>query len=359
MKATFLRDVSRLLVAAVVVLAPAALGSAAQRGGQTPAGLDPMEPPRCSGNQELTIRDRYISTRGNGVEVSGNCEVTIVDSHIVADGVAVLVQGNGQVEIVRSHLEGGAGGLQVADNAAARFRGSVIAGGVTAVDFGELVDEGDNSYETTATVSAGTAVTIGADGVVISDESGTVTVGPDGVIVSDRGGTVTIDGGYVRVESAGTVVEVDSAWRISPGGSHDTASILRELGAVEESGELRIDLAGDVLFDYDSVDVRPDAAAQLAKIAHVLRDRSTGEITVIGHTDARGSEEYNAQLSEARAVAVMRWLHQHEGIPPSLMRGKGMGAARPIDYNTMPDGSDNPAGRARNRRVEITFATRS
>lgn len=52
----------------------------------------------------------------------------------------------------------------------------------------------------------------------------------------------------------------------------------------------------------------------------------------------------------------MRWLHEGEDIPVQLMRGRGLGSKEPIDY--MPDGRDNPAGRAKNRRVEIYFAVR-
>ena len=73
--------------------------------------------------------------------------------------------------------------------------------------------------------------------------------------------------------------------------------------------------------------------------------------------DSVGDDTYNPKLSEARAIAVMRWLNVNEGIPLELMRGQGMGAKKPIVHNTHPDGSDDPAGRAKNRRVEIRFST--
>jgi outer membrane protein OmpA-like peptidoglycan-associated protein len=87
--------------------------------------------------------------------------------------------------------------------------------------------------------------------------------------------------------------------------------------------------------------------------------RSAGEIYVIGHTDSMGDDQYNQKLSEARAISVMRWLNETEDIPLALMKGRGMGSKKPITYNTMPDGSDNPEGRAKNRRVEIRFASQS
>ena len=82
------------------------------------------------------------------------------------------------------------------------------------------------------------------------------------------------------------------------------------------------------------------------------------DIFVVGHTDSVGDNAYNQKLSERRAVSVMHWLNTHESIPAHLMKGQGMGAKKPIAYNTMPDGSDNPEGRAKNRRVEIRFASR-
>lgn len=83
-----------------------------------------------------------------------------------------------------------------------------------------------------------------------------------------------------------------------------------------------------------------------------------GEIYVIGHTDSVGSDESNQNLSEGRAVSVMRWLNARERVPADLMRGRGMGEKKPIAYNTLPDGRDNPAGRAQNRRVELRFAAK-
>ncbi len=71
-----------------------------------------------------------------------------------------------------------------------------------------------------------------------------------------------------------------------------------------------------------------------------------------------GSDAHNLDLSQARAVAVMRWLNRSEGIPTEIMVGQGLGAKKPITHNTMPDGSDNPEGRARNRRVEIAIESK-
>ena len=148
------------------------------------------------------------------------------------------------------------------------------------------------------------------------------------------------------------------AWRVvTRSTEYDTEQVLVELGAKTVDDTIQLQLAGDVLFDFDSSAIRPDAAVQLAKVAHVLRDRSVGEVTLVGHTDSIGTDQYNQKLSEARAVAVMRWLNQKEQIPAALMVARGVGSTKPIAYNTMPDGTDNPSGRAKNRRVEIGFGT--
>lgn len=168
------------------------------------------------------------------------------------------------------------------------------------------------------------------------------------------------DGNEYELMLGGSSVVVPGDWRGA--GTHyraaDTDRILTELGAVEEGDVIRLALAGDVLFDFDSTAIRDDAAAQLAKAAHVIRQRSVGEVYVVGHTDSVGGDDYNLKLSRQRAEAVMSWLNGHEGIPDAIMVGRGMGSGKPVAHNTMPDGSDNPAGRAKNRRVEILLAER-
>jgi OOP family OmpA-OmpF porin len=76
-------------------------------------------------------------------------------------------------------------------------------------------------------------------------------------------------------------------------------------------------------------------------------------VEVAGHTDAIGTAEYNQGLSERRARAVYDYLTSH-GVDASRISGpNGYGETRPIAPNTNADGSDNPEGRARNRRTEL------
>ena len=74
-----------------------------------------------------------------------------------------------------------------------------------------------------------------------------------------------------------------------------------------------------------------------------------------GHTDGKGSDSYNLDLSVRRADSVKIWLTSHGRCGNNAVSTKGWGKARPIASNTLANGSDNPAGRAKNRRVEITL----
>jgi outer membrane protein OmpA-like peptidoglycan-associated protein len=161
----------------------------------------------------------------------------------------------------------------------------------------------------------------------------------------------------VRIRSGDREVVASGEWRET--GTVDVDRLLGDLGAVVGDGVIRVDVAGDVLFEFDSAEVQAAAAAKLAQIAQVIRSRSAGEVLVVGHTDGIGSQAYNMKLSRDRALAVIRWLHEEEGIPAAIMVGRGLGASRPVAPNALPDGSDNPTGRARNRRVEIQVATRA
>jgi outer membrane protein OmpA-like peptidoglycan-associated protein len=355
--------------------------------------LKPSGPVVCDSNDDLVIRGRSIETTGNGLEVHGNCDVLLVDSRIVADGIGVLVRNNGDVEIENCYIEGALAEILAENLSEAYYRDSTIRGGIRSRNLAELHDEGGNDIDgsvSNASPSSGSGhhsqSTVRVGNVVI-DEDGVRAGSPaeDAVEISERGvkvggreevrvredgsvhidsgnSKVTVEGDYVRLESPDSSVHITSGWRArgsSTYSSADTSRILVELNANTRDGEVQLNLAGDVLFGFDSTAIRSDAAAQLGKVAHVIRKRSVGEIYVIGHTDSVGSDAYNQKLSEARAIAVMRWLNENEQIPLALMRGRGMGSKKPLTYNTMPDGSDNPEGRAKNRRVEIRFASDS
>jgi outer membrane protein OmpA-like peptidoglycan-associated protein len=123
---------------------------------------------------------------------------------------------------------------------------------------------------------------------------------------------------------------------------------------VKESGtEVRIDLAADVLFDFDKATILPRAEQRLMQAAQIIRDKAKGTVRIDGYTDAKGSDAYNQKLSERRAAAVKMWFVNRGGLRSVGFVIKGFGAKNPVAANKKPDGSDNPDGRSQNRRVEI------
>jgi outer membrane protein OmpA-like peptidoglycan-associated protein len=134
--------------------------------------------------------------------------------------------------------------------------------------------------------------------------------------------------------------------------------VLQDLGAKVTDREIRITLSADVLFDFDKATIRPDAAGALGKVAEVIRSHPKAPIDMEGHTDGKGQAAYNQKLSEQRAESVRAWLAKNGGIPAARMKIRGYGMTRPAVPNTRPDGSDDPEGRQKNRRVEIVVHTR-
>ncbi|GAB2942944.1 OmpA family protein [Nonomuraea sp. NPDC052634] len=124
-----------------------------------------------------------------------------------------------------------------------------------------------------------------------------------------------------------------------------------------EGTEETIGLRTDVLFSFDKADLSPKATAVLDEVVEETRERADPAkppIVIEGHTDSKGEDAYNQKLSVRRAEAVRRYLAGKLG-GEYRYEATGKGESEPIAENTKPDGSDNPEGRARNRRVEISY----
>jgi len=124
---------------------------------------------------------------------------------------------------------------------------------------------------------------------------------------------------------------------------------------VETESEIRIALSADMLFDFDSAEIGPAAEAALGEAASVLREHPDLNVAIEGHTDALGADEYNTELSRERAQAVVNWLVEEAELDPARLHAAGKGKTEPVAPDANPDGSDNPQGRAENRRVEIVL----
>jgi outer membrane protein OmpA-like peptidoglycan-associated protein len=124
----------------------------------------------------------------------------------------------------------------------------------------------------------------------------------------------------------------------------------------ETPQEIRLRLAGDLLFDFDKFDLRPDAVATLREVATKIKAASPrSRILIAGYTDSKGSVPFNMRLSQQRASSVETWLVHNAGFPAPHFAAAGYGAANPVAPNETPDGHDDPDGRQRNRRVEIVI----
>lgn len=124
---------------------------------------------------------------------------------------------------------------------------------------------------------------------------------------------------------------------------------------IESRCEQRLRIGSDILFDFDRAELRPEAGPTIDQLSGLIAQRHRPAL-VEGHTDAIGTESYNQTLSERRASAVQRAISQRSSFELPL-RIRGFGKSRPVAANQRPDGSDDPEGRQRNRRVEVVINT--
>lgn len=133
----------------------------------------------------------------------------------------------------------------------------------------------------------------------------------------------------------------------------DLEKARQEFQAQQSGRSLSMNLSGDVLFDYDKAVLKPAAEEALKKVGVVLSQFPESKVTVEGYTDAKGTKSVNMQLSRDRAQAVKDWLVKNGGVATVNIAAKGFGEQYPVAANTNTDGTDNPIGRALNRRVSI------
>jgi len=132
------------------------------------------------------------------------------------------------------------------------------------------------------------------------------------------------------------------------------ASMRQEMANVEGASVQRnmdmlaVTFKSDVLFPYDSYSLKPGSYDELDRVAKVLNQYPQTNIVVAGHTDSKGTEEYNKILSERRAESVKNVL-TGMGVNPSRITTIGYGKSKPVADNS------TETGRQMNRRVEIVI----
>ncbi|UXN75829.1 OmpA family protein (plasmid) [Devosia sp. A8/3-2] len=112
------------------------------------------------------------------------------------------------------------------------------------------------------------------------------------------------------------LVNMDSETRLA------TEKSLTALGMKKEGNKIVVTLPGDVLFDFDKYDIHEDARPVLSQLAEVLSAMPDASVTIVGHTDSMGSDDYNQSLSEDRAKSVQAWLADVDVPSPMTTRGR-------------------------------------
>ena len=125
--------------------------------------------------------------------------------------------------------------------------------------------------------------------------------------------------------------------------------MLEDLGARQTGEGVEVDLAGDVLFDFNKTDVRPEANSLLDKVRQAADRFPLARIRLVGHTDNVGDDAYNLDLSNRRAKAVADALAARDTSLGPRIEVQGKGEAEPAVPN------DTPENRQKNRRVVIRF----
>jgi len=150
-------------------------------------------------------------------------------------------------------------------------------------------------------------------------------------------------GWYVITGSAeGYLNAVDSIWI----NDKEVTPITKDMALQPIEVGLTVRLK-NIYFDFDKTSLKNESFAELDKVVGFLKQNSSVEIEISGHTDNKGSDDYNQTLSQGRSEAVVNYIIS-QGIDSFRLTAHGYGESKPIDTN------DSDEGRANNRRVEFT-----
>ena len=296
-----------------------------------------VSPAKCDGNA-LVSGSTVLGGDGSGVTT--NSSGTVVNG---GDGSGVITQGpisivyGGDGTGVYTNADTGLS-INVNEDGSGVYSTPTLSinldgmGGGNYTDSSKtisIINNGDGSGNySTATVS------------IINNGDGSGSYSDSTMTIRNNGdGTAVVNG--TTVTDAPKVDKVSKLGKFPP---------ITSLQPVESCGTL-ITLEDGVLFDFGKSDIRPDAAQTLKSLAGVLNNAKVPAAHIYGHTDSVSDEAFNQQLSEARANAVSGELKK-DGVT-ATMDATGYGESKPVAPNENADGSDNPAGRALNRRVEI------
>jgi len=182
---------------------------------------------------------------------------------------------------------------------------------------------GEQQASKAATYGAGAAAVCGLIGAMDSTKKARNAALGCGIVGAGVGAYMDVQEAKLREQLQGTGVQV-----------------------VREGDNIRLIMPGNITFETDSYNLRPDFYPVLNSVGLVLAKYADTTMRVSGHTDSTGSRQYNQTLSERRARSVADYLATQK-VAPSRMYVQGVGLDQPIASN------DSPQGRSMNRRVEL------
>ena len=319
-----------LLTASTGVFTPDLTRNLASRPGVT------VSPARCDQNGVFNGGSTVVGGDGSSVTSNGDGSGTYDNSRT---GEAIANNGDGSGTYRDSKTT-----IAVNGDGSGTYRDDVITVAING--------DGSGTYNNSRT---GESIANNGDGsgtyrdneitiVNNGDGSGNYTNSRTGLYVGNDGrgeAQIKIDGGDLRT------VKADPLIPVKPLGNFPTLDAIRP---IESCGTV-ITLEDGLLFDFGSFQVREDSAETISDLSALLKEAGAPTAHVYGHTDSVSDDAFNQTLSEQRAQAVVEALKAN-GVPTSL-DATGFGETRPVAPNENSDGSDNPAGRQLNRRVEI------
>jgi outer membrane protein OmpA-like peptidoglycan-associated protein len=155
----------------------------------------------------------------------------------------------------------------------------------------------------------------------------------------------------IKKQLADINAKLDMIINILSAGKGDETFSEADLTELSKKGKL---VLNNIFFDYNQASLRPESKKELNKLVSFLKGNPDVAIVIGGHTDSRGNDEYNMNLSQERSESVSSYLVS-SGIDASRLSARGYGESKPIARNENVDGTDNPKGRQLNRRIEISI----
>ena len=277
-----------------------------------------VRPARCDASGSLVSGSTVLGGDGSMSTSSGATAVTNNGdgSGTYSDGkVSITINGDGSGTYSDDHLS-----VTVNGDGSGTYSDSATGEAIT------LDGKGSGTYS-----RGGVSITNNGDG------SGTYSDGK--VSITNLG-----DGSAIVNDATVSAKPVPKAGKVGTFPSIDAAKPVQSCGTV-------ITLEDSVLFDFGSSELRGEASTTLTNLATVIKDSKAPKVQVQGHTDSVSDDASNQTLSEQRAKAVTEALTSN-GVTASI-ESVGYGETKPVAPNENSDGSDNPAGRRLNRRVEV------